>query len=352
MRILELNFERGWRGGERQTMYCMRQFRNAGHEVSLMARRGGKIAQMAAGEGFSVIEQDGAPGQVGYLLKAGAGYDIIHAQTANTITWAALTRWRHRRPVVFSRRTDFRVRHDAKTRFKWNRVDLFVAISESAAAEPRRLGLDPIIIRSAIEPVTVDKDRVARFLDEFGLHGKRIIGTSAALIDDKDPLTMIRAVRELARERSDFVFVHLGGPGNAQHRAQALVKELGLQGVYVFAGFQHDVESIYSAMDVFAMSSVDEALGSSVLDAFLQRIPVVSTDAGGLKESLADGRGVLCKTGDYDALAAGMRRMLDDEDFRERAVSNAYDYVCREHDVVEMGRRYLAAFQSLLPPAA
>lgn len=348
MRILELNFERGWRGGERQTMYCMRQFRNAGHDVSLMARRGGKIAQMAAAEDFSVVEQDSALGQLGYLLKAGAGYDIIHAQTANTITWVALTRWRHRRPVVFSRRTDFKVRHDAKTRFKWNRVNVFVAISESAAAEPRRLGLDPMIIRSAIESVTVDKDRVARFMHEFNLHGKRIIGTSAALINDKDPLTMIRAVHELTRERNDVVFVHLGGPGNAQHQAQALVKELGLQEKYIFAGFQQDVESLYSAMDVFAMSSVEEALGSSVLDAFLQRIPVVSTDAGGLKESLADGRGVLCKTGDYDALAAGMRRMLDDTAFREQAVQRAYDYVGREHNVVEMGRRYLAAFDMAL----
>src|SRR3546814_4587723 len=124
MRILELNFERGWRGGERQTMYCMRQFRQAGHEVSLMARRGGDISRRAAAEGFTVIEKDGPAGQIGYLLAEGAGYDIIHAQTANTITWAALTRWRHRRPVVFSRRTDFRVHSDAKTRFKWKRVDL------------------------------------------------------------------------------------------------------------------------------------------------------------------------------------------------------------------------------------
>src|SRR3546814_9119758 len=168
---------------------------------------------------------------------------------------------------------------------------------------------------------------------------------------DKDPLTVIRAVHSLARERADFVFVHLGGGGDARQAAQALVQELGLQGRYLFAGFQEDVESLYSAMDVFAMSSVHEALGSSVLDAFLQRIPVVSTDAGGLKESLADDRGVLCRTGDYDALAAGMRRMLDDADFRDKAVARAYDYVCREHDVAEMGRRYLSGFERLARPA-
>lgn len=347
MRILELNFERGWRGGERQTMYCMRQFRDAGHDVSLMARRGGKIAEIARAEGFDVIGRDGPAGQAAYLMASGARFDIIHAQTANTITWAVLTRWRHRRPVVFSRRTDFRVRHEARTRFKWRRIDWLVAISESAAAEPRRLGLAPSIIRSAIEPVSVDADRVNRFVDEFNLRGKRLIGTSAALIGDKDPLTMIRAVHGLARQRDDFVFVHLGGGGDAETAARALVQELGLQHTYLFAGFQADVESLYSVMDVFAMSSAEEALGSSVLDAFLQRVPVVSTDAGGLKESLADGRGVLCGVGDHAALAEGMRRMLDDPAFRDAAVERAYDYVRREHDVVEMGRRYLAGFERL-----
>ena len=42
MKILQLNFEKGWRGGERQTLYCMRAFRKAGHEVELMCRLGGR----------------------------------------------------------------------------------------------------------------------------------------------------------------------------------------------------------------------------------------------------------------------------------------------------------------------
>src|SRR5690606_31632335 len=104
----------------------------------------------------------------------------------------------------------------------------------------------------------------------------------------------------------------------------------------------------YSSFDVFVMSSIEEALGSSVLDAFLQRVPVVSTDAGGLKESLADGRGVLCPVGDAHALAQGMARCLDDAAFRADCTERAYHYVRTEHDVTEMGRRYLAQFDRLL----
>lgn len=348
MRILQLNFEKGWRGGERQTLYCMSQFREAGHDVSIMARRDSLMARNANASGFQVIEQDGPLGQIGFLLRSGRKFDIIHAQTANTITWAVFTRWAHRRPVVFSRRTDLPVSNDHKARLKWSGIDLMVAISESAAAEPRRLGIEPVVIRSAVEPVTVDPERVQRFLDEWRPAGKRLIATTAALVGGKDPLTLIRAVHKLAKQRDDFVFVHLGGGGNFENAARSLVAELGLQEKYLFAGFQHDVESLYSIMDVFVMSSIEEALGSSVLDAFLHRVPVVSTDAGGLKESVADGRGILCKVGDYQALAAGMHKMLDDASFRDLVIQQAYDYVRREHNVEEMGRRYLFAFERLL----
>ncbi|MCC2595927.1 glycosyltransferase family 4 protein [Pusillimonas sp. MFBS29] len=347
MKILQLNLERGWRGGERQTMYCMRQFRAEGHDVALMARPGGQLAKAARSEGFEVYEPAGLMARLGFLARTARQFDIIHAQTANTITWAGLTRWLHKRPVVFSRRTDFRVRNDTKIRLKWRCIDLFVAISESAAAEPRRLGFKPVIIRSAIEPAVIDQHRVQRFLNEWPLQGKRVIATSAALVEGKDPLTMIAAVHDLAQVRDDFVFVHFGGGGNAEQAARARVAELGLENTYLFAGFQEDIESLYSVMDVFAMSSVDEALGSSVLDAFLQRVPVVSTDAGGLKESLAQDRGILCRVGDHKALAAGMQRLLDDTAFRTEAVEHAYAYVRREHDVERMGRRYLQEFERL-----
>src|SRR5690606_37786848 len=154
---------------------------------------------------------------------------------------------------VFSRRTDIPVRNEVKIRFKWRGIALFVAISESAAAEPRRLGFKPVIIRSAVEQVAVDRARAQRFLDEWVPAGKRLIATSAALAGGIDPLTMIDSINILAKQRSDFVFVHLGGGGDAEQAARARVAEPGLEQTYLFAGFQKDIESLYSVMDVFAM---------------------------------------------------------------------------------------------------
>lgn len=346
MRILLLNFERGWRGGERQTLYCLQQLRSLGHDVQLLAREGEPLAQAARQGGFVVHGAGAVPALLAFLLVRGRHFDIFHAQTANTLTWLAVLKPLLRGRIVFTRRTAFPVSSSKlrKTLWKWRRVDGFAAISEAAAAEPRRLGLDVTIIRSAAEPAVADLERIEALRKQYGLHGRRVVGTTAALTREKDPLTLIRAAHHLRKTHPDVMFVHFGTDGDVSFAARQLVTELNLGSHYVFAGFVSGVESLYGLFEVFALSSTHEALGSSVLDAFYQRVPVVATRAGGLKEVLAEGRGVLCDVADYRAMASGIAQLLDDAELRARVTQCAYDYVWAEHDVGQMAQRYTALY--------
>lgn len=350
MNILQLNFERGWRGGERQTLLCMLQFRAAGHTVALLARTGSELAQAASAEGFVVHECGNVAGVSRFLIGHGKSFDILHAQTANMVTWLALLKPFLGRRVVFTRRTAFPVKasRERRTKWKWRRVDAFVAISQAAAEEPRRLGLDVDIIPSAIEVKPLDQDRIRAFAQEFSLAGKRVLATAAALTAEKDPCTLIRAVHRLRQKRADFVFLHIGAGGDTEAQARDLVQELDLAEYFKFVGFQSKVEDLYRLMDVFVLSSKHEALGTSVLDAFLYSVPVVATNAGGLKESLADGRGILCDVGDDAALADAMHTLLADRSLRAGMVEKAREYVLREHDAGIMAAKYLKQYQQLL----
>ena len=350
MRILQLNFERGWRGGERQTLLTLRQFRAAGHHAALLARRGEPLARAARAEGFDVYEAGGVVSLCARLLRVAREFDVLHAQTANTLTWLALLKPLLRRPIAFTRRTAFPVSADKenRTRWKWRRVDLFAAISQAAAAEPRRFGIAVDVIPSAIEAKPFDLDRARAFAERFGLPGRKVIATVSALTREKDPCTLVRAVHELSKVRNDFIFVHLGGGGDAEQPARKLAAELGIEDIYLFAGFHEGVENLYRLMDVFVLASTHEALGSSVLDAFLYSVPVVSTNAGGLAEILADGRGLLCEVGDYQALAEGMGRILDDAQLRNQLLQKAHEFVVEQHDPRRMAHRYLDAYQAML----
>src|SRR5690554_2906678 len=289
MRILQLNVERGWRGGERQTLLTMQRLLQAGHEVELLARAGGELARRAGEQGFVVHECDGSVGACRFLLARRALYDVMHAQTANTMSWLAFLRPWLKTRIVFTRRTAFPLRKkESRNAWKWRQADVLVAISDAAAAEPRRLGLRVAVIPSAVEIQPLNAEHLLAFSSQHGLEGKRVLATAAALTEEKDPLTLIRAVHELAANRQDFVFLHLGAGGSQEEPARQLVGELGLESVYRFAGFHDNVENLYRLMDLFVLSSRYEALGSSALDAFAYGVPVVATRAGGLAELLAD----------------------------------------------------------------
>lgn len=350
MRILQLNFERGWRGGERQTLLTLKQFRAAGHYAALLARRGEPLARAARAEGFKVYEAGSAASLSLRLLTVARGFDVLHAQTANALTCLAMLKPLLRRPIAFTRRTAFPVtsQKQDKTIWKWHRVDLFAAISQAAAAEPRRLGLTVEVIPSAIEAKTFNLDRARDFSERFSLPGRKVIATVSALTREKDPCTLVRAVHQLSQARKDFVFIHLGGGGDAEQPAKELVTQLGIEDTYVFAGFEEGVEDLYRLMDVFVLASTHEALGSSVLDAFLYSVPVVSTNAGGLAEILADGRGILCDVGDYQALAQAMGQILDDAPLRNEILQKAHAFVVEQHDPRRMAHRYLDAYQAML----
>ncbi len=346
MRILLLNMENGWRGGERQTLLSAQAFRDKGHDVAIVARQGGDLANAARVQDLCVLEA-GSVMQLCRLLwnKRGA-FDVFHAQTANTLTWLALLKPMLKGIVVFTRRTAFAVsRRSAMTAWKWRRADVLVAITRAAAAEPMRLGVRvDHIISSAVQHHAVRPDDIARLRAELVPHGLRVVATVAALTREKDPLTLIRAVHQLRQTYKDFIFLHFGSMGPLESEARQLVQQLGLEKVYIFTGFRPDIIECYGLMDVFTLSSSAEALGTSVLDAYLYNVPVAGTDAGGLAEILADGRGLASPVGDSAALAQNIARLLDDPALRRSLTEHASRYVHEEHAPDRMADRYLSAY--------
>jgi len=101
------------------------------------------------------------------------------------------------------------------------------------------------------------------------------------------------------------------------------------------------VEDFFSVMEVFVMSSEEEGLGSSVLDAFVYKVPLVSTTAGGLKDLGRDGRGIMCAPKDAKAIAAGIDKVLNDQQFAGEMTEKACNYVVIQHAMKHISGQYL-----------
>ena len=247
-------------------------------------------------ENFEVFSYNNIFGVIYYLLTKGGKYDILHAQTSHILTYCLITKPFHRSKIIFTRRVDF-VPKGKLTKLKYRLTDKLIAIStavkEIISTFSERNDVE--VISDIAIPKKLDKERVNSELKRIGIKSNvHIIGTTAALQPHKDPLTMVEAINMLATVRKDFVFLHFGS-GELETEIRKKVKEYNLQDEYILMGFYENVEDFFSVFEVFVMSSEEEGLGSSILDAFLYEVPVVSTDAGGLKDLVKEGRGIVCK---------------------------------------------------------
>lgn len=341
LRILELNFERSWRGGERQTLYNMTGFRDAGMRVELLCRKNCPMEVKAREKGFKVISFANVFGVLLFLLFKGRRYDILHAQTSHILTYCVLAKPFHRAKIVFTRRVDF-VPRSRVTLLKYKLTDQVVAISTAIKKILENFGVTDVAhISSAIVNKPLNRERAEKMLTEQGIApGTRIIGTTAALVQHKDPLTMVEAIRELAAMHKNFVFLHFG-KGELEEQVRQKIAEYGLEPVYKLMGFYENVEDVFSVLDVFTMSSEQEGLGSSVLDAFMYKVPVVSTDAGGLSDLLENGRGIMCAVKQPAMLAKGIYMLLEQSALRETTIKRAYEFARDKHSLQYITNEYL-----------
>jgi glycosyltransferase involved in cell wall biosynthesis len=80
-----------------------------------------------------------------------------------------------------------------------------------------------------------------------------------------------------------------------------------------------EVPRFLAAIDVLAVPSYDEGLPRAVLEAMAMRVPVVASSVGGTPEVVDDGiNGLLVPSGDAEALAEAMSRLVDEPDLCRR----------------------------------
>src|SRR5262249_35372418 len=98
------------------------------------------------------------------------------------------------------------------------------------------------------------------------------------------------------------------------------IAALGLGDRVELRGFVDDDEKVrlLCTAHVLATASEKEGWGLTVLEAAACGTPAVASDAPGLRDAIRDGEtGLLVRSGDVGALAAALRRVLEDAELRE-----------------------------------
>ena len=328
---LHIDTARSWRGGQNQVLLTVLGLRALGHRSMLVAHAAGELRQRAQ-EGLELVplapktEMDlSAAWRLSRLIKQ-LRPDIVHAHDPHGVAMAAMalsmSTQLAKPPLVAARRVDFHLRGNALSRWKYRQVDCFICASDAVRTMLVADGVPDshaVTVHEGIDLGHVTAAPAADLHAELWLpHQAPIVGNVAALVPHKGQRHLIEAAAIVVKKVPDARFV-IAGEGELRPMLERQIKEHRLEKHVFLVGFRPDILSVHKAFDIFAMSSVTEGLGTSLLDAMACGKPVVATTAGGMPEVVADGStGLLVPPRDHEAMAAALVRLLTDDDLRRR----------------------------------
>jgi glycosyltransferase involved in cell wall biosynthesis len=279
--------------------------------------------------------------------------EIVHAHDPHAVAMAALALSFSapvpRPPLVASRRVDFHLQSHSFSRWKYRQIDLFIAASEAIRRVLEHDGIPPARITVVHDGIDVAKIQRLPTLDlhaEFWLpHGVPVVANVAALVPHKGHKFLVDAMPYVLREVPDAHLV-VFGEGELRPQLERQIKELRIEKHVILAGFRKDVLQLVKTADLFALSSITEGLGSTLLDAMAMKLAIAGTDAGGIPEAVVHGEtGLLAPSGDARALAAAIVRLLKDKPLRDRMAAAGLARVTAHFGVSKLLTGTLRAYQ-------
>jgi len=159
--------------------------------------------------------------------------------------------------------------------------------------------------------------------------GEKILIHTSNFRKVKRTMDVVRIFAEVVKKiPSKLLMV---GDGEQRSECEQLCRDLGVCDNVRFLGKQDAIEEILSVSDLFLMPSQSESFGLAALEAMACKVPVISSNAGGLPELNVDGvTGFLKDVGDVQGMAESAIYILEDEErlktFKENSLQRAKEF--------------------------
>ena len=143
-----------------------------------------------------------------------------------------------------------------------------------------------------------------------------VVGIVAALRREKNHRLFLQTCQYVSAQNPSIRFV-IAGDGPERIALEQLARELGIAEQVRFLGSVDDVVGVLSMLDLFALTSDNEASPVSILEALSCERPVVATDVGSVDESVINGEnGFLVPVGDCQQMATRWLEVLNNREQR------------------------------------
>lgn len=324
LRILYIDTEVMWRGGQEQLLTLMAGIKQRQHQVWLAAPHNSPLSKMAEEKGIKTFpfRQRSEFSPFAFLklwnLFRKGNFHIVHVNTPRAIfSGGAAGKLSGVPLLICSRRVNFPLR-SSLSHLKYNSFyDQVITVSVSIQQTLIEGGVRPELIRVIYEGVDLDWIDSHQAIEALRAgKGPQVI-TVAHLSPEKGHHILLEAIAEVSPNFPEAVFVFVG-KGVLMTQLQEKTRKLNIEDRVIFTGFRHDSEALIKGSDIFCLPSLSEGLSSAILAAMASSLPVIATQVGGIPELVIDGKtGILVPSENASLLATALAKVLDSKILRQ-----------------------------------
>lgn len=293
-------------------------------------------------------------------LMADRKFDLVHAHGTRACSNSLNAARKLHLPLVYTihgwsfhqdQSTLVRNLRELSEKYLVHRTTLNVSVSQSNNQDGiKRLGMPhSTVVNYGVNLTKFDAHKdypLSR--EDLGLpKDKVLVGIVVRLTIQKDPLTFLKAAKEL-REYSDKLHFVVVGGGELEPDCKSYVAQEGLEDVVSFVGFRTDVPAVLSLLDIYCLPSLWEGLPIGVLEAMAMAKAIVATPVDGTKEVIHHNQsGLLFDEYDHEAMAKCILELSEDGEKRKMLGENALAKIHESFMVDRMANELGEIYQQL-----
>jgi glycosyltransferase involved in cell wall biosynthesis len=282
------------------------------------------------------------PGSVAmmrHIARKARGFDVVVCFSQKAFVLASFAKPFMRRPILWFMNDILSADHFhpalirlliGLSRFS---ADGVVVVSQESLNQWRRVGgrrEGVSVVVSGIDPAQIarqlgDSARVEACRRLLSPSGAPLIGVFGRICRWKGQDLFLRAIAQVPGAHGVIAGAALFEEQDYERELHALAARLGVSERVTFAGHVDDVMTLMAACDVVVhCSTAPEPSGRVIAEAMFAGTPVIGSNAGGVPEFISDGEtGQLTPLNDLDALAAAMRRYLENPQWSREVAARA-----------------------------
>jgi glycosyltransferase involved in cell wall biosynthesis len=284
--------------------------------------------------------------------------DLLHIHDSTALTLCIMGDHLYNLPpFIFSKKTSFPIRQRKQTLYKYNyeKIKRILCVSEATKDMTAEMVLKPQKLECIYHGTNVNTSTNIAPL-ELRTHLKlkdeiKIIGNIANHIWPKDLETFIMTANELVnvQQIKNIHFVQIGAYTNRTDPYLKKIQELHLEDHISFIDKIPNAASMIPQFDISLITSKSEGIPQFIYESFLKKVPVVSTNVGGISEIIEHGtNGFLAPSGNYEVLADQIIELLNNPELIEKFTTISYEIVNEKYTTGIMAQKTLIQYKTVL----